>query len=297
MLAQTYRFKDRRSDAAVSTSAVADNALKEGHRRRLLRWAAENVPFRSKVPNSGLQSFVAGLSQPAQEYGVKSGQGSFTALLDTAFWRPSAEGVSQSQSTAVSLQRKFTALGTKLRRFWWSLHDDSSHWRNPPTKRAQKPSFHSMQLSHAASLTSLTTAVQTPQAELVHSPHSLYFGHRQTQLSDDGKSVKRESLSTSLETPVSPPGKSSRSTDSTKEKQFEYFGSARDDAAPLRRKVLEERSGPTLVKLIGRPDWQACQALVNRVVTSAEGCEEEPCALGAHQPVRKCCVLLFRFYV
>ncbi|GAQ92229.1 hypothetical protein KFL_009510020 [Klebsormidium nitens] len=277
----TYRFKKRRSDAAVSTSAVADKALKEGHGRRLLRWAAENVPFRSKVPTSGLHSLQQsplGSSQPARAQGVNAGQGFLKAFFDTVFRRPLV-GDSELQSTPSGLHGAFTALGRRLRRF--TLHQDSRQWRKPPSDRAQIPSMRSAQVTHAAAL---TTALQASQLDLVPYPHNPSQGHRQESVSEVGTLLHGESpIFKSVSTPVSQSA-SFRSTDSTSEKEIEHLSSARGGAALARRRVLEERSGPTSVKLIGRPDWQACQALVDRVVTSAEECEEEPCALGAHQP-------------
>ncbi|KAK9840645.1 hypothetical protein WJX81_006647 [Elliptochloris bilobata] len=49
-----------------------------------------------------------------------------------------------------------------------------------------------------------------------------------------------------------------------------------------------EGAGPTpeppRVRLVGRPDWEACAALAGGLVNASAGCAQPPCALGSPQP-------------
>jgi hypothetical protein len=284
VLSQTYHFKNTGPKATVATSALADKAL-SGNGRRLLRRTVRKWPFHKSRPESQNLAQRTG-SEPLSELAVWTWHGLAFRLLNHVQPRSMETGNSKlieldkpgrqahpvgSASTAArlphfDLTQESPGRATQAYRSRKRAAEQSSLGRSQPALATDiDPQTDSLESAHAASLQPLThKQLQTHEAPDLQ-------GAFQVSHSSSAQ-LRRLQAETGL-----PAG-----TDIDDHNlDDESNGGA---LAQGRRLVTQSQS--MSVKLIGRPNWQACQDLVDRVVTTSTECEEQPCALGAHQPVR-----------
>lgn len=284
VLSQTYHFKNTGPKATVATSALADKAL-SGNGRRLLRWTIRKWPFQSSRPESLDFAERAGskrLSELAfwmwhglalrlfnhvQPRGMGSRNGKWIELDETGRRaHPVGSASTAAQLPRSELTQESPGRATQAYRSEKRAAEQSSLGRSQPALATGiDPQTDRLESTHAASLEFLSHG-------LLRTPHEAPDLQGASQLLRSSPAqVRRLQAETVL-----PAG-----TDIDNHNlDDESNGGA---LAQGRRLVTQPQ--PMSVKLIGRPNWQACQDLVDRVVTTSTECEEETCALGAHQPV------------
>jgi hypothetical protein len=264
-------------------SALADKAL-SGNGRRLLRWTVRKWPFQISRPESLDFAERAG-SKPLSELafwtwhglalrlfnhvqprGMGSRNGKWIELDETGRQaHPVGSASTAARLPHFDLPQESPGRETQAYRSRKRAAERSRLGRSQPALATDvDPETDRLVSTHAASHAYLHGLLQTP-----HEAPDLQ-GASQVLRSSPAH-VRRLQAETGL-----PEG--SDMVDHNLDD--ESNGGA---LAQGRRLVTQPQ--PMSVKLIGRPNWQACQDLVDRVVTTSTECEEEPCALGAHQPV------------